>query len=95
MMIPSILDNISNYHELYITKNANRSSYESMEEYLEEDYIKEFISPEERKKCIESNCIWEIQLYPRTSISFYKSVASTFEKALEIMLENYIDGKWI
>ena len=83
------------HHCLYITHNAHVADYRSMNDYLNEDYIKKFLSYEEAQKCIASDSIWEVQVYPLTPIGFYKTVASTLSGALELMKENYKGGKWV
>jgi hypothetical protein len=84
-----VIDSFPPHHLLYITHNGHRSNYESINDYLNEDYIKNNISYEEAQKCLESDSIWEIQLYPITPISFFKTIASTYEKAIDLMLENF------
>jgi hypothetical protein len=84
-MTINLSTNSKKYSSLYITHNAHNSSYEVMSKYIKEDFIKPFLTPEEAENCIKTDSIWEIQLYPRTPISFYKTVGSTFEIAMNEM----------
>jgi len=96
-MINDWLKNLPPYHQLYITHNGHRTSYQSMNDYLSEEYIKEEISFDEAQLCLKTDSIWEIQIYPITPIGFYKSCASTFEMAMELILEsyNFTEGRWL
>lgn len=72
--------------ELSITHNGHKSNYETVENYLE--WLKaddEDISPEERKKAIETKELWECQWYPNTPVGFNKVYASSLEKLQEIL----------
>lgn len=94
-MIIDCISDLLPHHHLYITHNDHKASYTPIIEYLGEDYIKDCISFEEAQLCILNDEIWEVQLYPITPISFYKSCASTLKEAIRLMNLNYKDGKWI
>lgn len=73
------------HDHLFITHNGHKGNYESMEEYLiEMDRYKD-MSKEEYEKCISTNQIWEIQLYPTSPISFYWVAASTLQEAIRLI----------
>lgn len=84
------------HHQMYITHNGHRTNYETVASYLNykelsEEEAKKFSL--ERLKCIEKDEIWEIQLYPRTPISFYWVFASTFEDAMRLINEDVDEAK--
>lgn len=93
-MIIDCIRELPTYHQLFITHNHHRTSYQTMTEYLSEPYVMDFISYEEAQKCLLSDSIWEVQLYPISPISFYKTIASTLEECIKLMLLNYVNGKW-
>ena len=82
------------HHSLYITHNEHRTNYQSINDYLNEPYVKDSILFEDAQECLRTDSIWEVQVYPRTPISFYKTVDATFGRAVELMLQNYKDGIW-
>ena len=88
------LDNLPPHCQMYITHNGHYTNYDTINDYLNEEHIREFISYEDAQECLQSNSIWEVQLYPRTPISFYKTVSSDLNKAIKLMLENFKSGKW-
>lgn len=96
-MITDWMSNLPPHHELYITHNGHHSSYETMSDYLNHDFMRDDISYEDAQECLKTDSIWEIQIYPATPISFYKTAAATFERAMELLLENYdfAKGKWM
>ena len=70
--------------ELIVTHNGHTTYYQSVGDYIAEMRMDdEDIAPDERKKCIDSGEIWELQWYPNTPVGFNRVAASTFEKALE------------
>ena len=73
--------------------NNHKSYYMSLEDYLDEYREQKDITPEERKKCIETDTLWEIQLYPLTPISFIYVASSTFEGALIEIWKCYLEDK--
>jgi len=70
-----------------IEHNNHKSTYQTVEELLKDDTenFYEFSSKEDRQKCIDTNELWSIQIYPDTPIGFYVFAGSTFEKVLEDM----------
>lgn len=83
------IDNLDGIGNLHIEKNPHRGVYESVEQYFKnrfEDDWKEL--PEEvKKRMVERDIIWEIQLYPRTPVSSYMVFSDTLEDAAKEMLE--------
>lgn len=76
---------------MFITHNEHKNYYENIEEFIINNDIKEFISEEDKQKCIDNNDIWEIQWYPNTPIGFYKIAGSDFNLLLkEIENQNEI-----
>lgn len=73
---------------LYIEYNDHKSSYETVEEYIEERDIKdeEIIDKEE---CIKKDTLYSLQVYPKTPIGFYKIYGSSLEKTIEILDEYF------
>ena len=66
---------------LHITHNQHKDYYETVEQYFENPWMKDF--EDEKKRCIEEDSIWELQWYPNTPIGSYKVVGTTFEEVLE------------
>lgn len=74
---------------LTIEHNPHKSFYENAGEYIGDKFANDawgdddFVSIEDKQKCIETNDFWTIQWYPDTPVGFCYIVASTLEKALE------------
>ncbi len=68
-----------------IEHNPHVSYFETIEQFLNRDLCKNEISIEERQKCIDTGEVWIIQIYPVSNASFYISIASTLQKALELI----------
>lgn len=92
-MIIDCISALPPHHQLYITHNGHNTGYETIIDYLSAS-LRE-IDTQDLQKMIESNCIWEVQLYPHTNFCFYWSAASTLQRAIELIMENYKDGIWI
>lgn len=75
--------NLPEHYSCSIYHNEHKNYYQSVDQYLKENEKLIDCSYHEIKEMIERDEIWEIQLYPLTPISFYKSFASTLEKAIE------------
>lgn len=72
---------------LSIEHNRHKGYCEKLSDYLKRDgmdRIKE-LSEEEYKRCIETDELWECQLYPDTPMSFYYFCAPTLQECLEKM----------
>lgn len=70
---------------LTIVHNDHKNIYQSAEEWIEENTFYQWISEEEKKKAIENDSIWTIQVYPETPIGFYAYAASNLETLLEYL----------
>ena len=65
---------------LYIEYNDHKTSYETVEEYIEERDIKdeEIIDKEE---CIKNDTIYSLQIYPSTPIRILFNIFFKFRKS--------------
>jgi hypothetical protein len=93
-MIIDCISDLPPHYCLSIQHNEHKATYTSINDYLNEDYVKECISYEEAHLCLQKDEIWEVQLYPNTPIGFYKTCASTLREAIRLMLMNYKNGSW-
>lgn len=90
-----MIDKIPNHMSLSIEHNQHKNYYDNAKEHLDNMFngervsLKE-LSEEEYQRCIETDEIWEIRWYPRTTISFNFVVAPTLEECMK-KIEN---GKW-
>jgi len=62
---------------LYLTHNAHRDVYETVQDYCSD--AEDFVSLEDRQKCIDTDECWELQWYPDTPIGFLRVLGSTLE----------------
>ena len=77
---------------LWITHNEHTTNYESIAEYLVDVPIEE-LSVKEKQLCIDTNSIWEMQVYDKTPVGFYKIYSPTFMGLLmKDDEEGYYDG---
>lgn len=77
-----------------ISHNNNRTYYQSVKEYLEEDDNLQdpfhvFKDAEDKQKCIVNNELWTAQWYPDTPVGFYVMSASSLEVLIDC-LEEYL-----
>lgn len=85
--------NFGKHIHLTIEHNPHSLEYTTAEKYIQEKIATEgwcdddFISPEDKQKCIDSNDFWTIQWYPNTPVSFFYVVGSDLEKCLNYMQE--------
>ncbi len=74
-----------------VTSNEHTNDYCSVTRYFESKraYGVEFDEDDEVSilECIEYDCIWEVQAYPRTPIGFYTAIGGTMDKSLDRMIE--------
>jgi hypothetical protein len=75
------------HHSLHISHNSHKDLYETAFVYLNSVHNERDITDEELILCDQNNEVWEIQLYPHTPINCYYAVASTYEKARDIILK--------
>lgn len=82
----SIFENV---HSWSIECNEHRIFYQKIEEYINDNEIlKEQLSKEELKECIEKDSICEIRIYPITPIGFFHFCASTMIQCHEKVLKH-------
>jgi hypothetical protein len=62
---------------LYLSHNPHRDVYEGPQGYYPD--AEDFVSPEDRQKCFDTDDIWELQWYPDTPIGFYRVIGSSLE----------------
>lgn len=68
---------------MYLTHNQHKDYYETVEQYLDNPWMKDLdIDEETRLRMIDSDEVWELQWYPDTPVGFYKVVGASF---LEVM----------
>ena len=76
---------------LYLTHNEHRDCSMTAAEYLADCETREcaanWIDDTDKRRAIETDEIWELQWYPRTSISFYRVAASSLDNLLAFALE--------
>jgi hypothetical protein len=94
-MIIDCISDLPPYHTIFISCNEHKLCYMSMNDYINEKHLKKLLSYEEAQKCLSLDSIWEVQVYPLTPVSFYKTAASTLDTAVKLMFENCREGKWI
>lgn len=70
---------------LHISHNDHKSSYESVEDWIEFLNVEEdeFVSEGDMEKAINEDSLWEVHWYPDTPIGFYRAFGATLETALE------------
>ena len=87
----TVMDLPKHEASLHITHNLHKDYYQTVEEYLaqgskyeEELYDEdEWLSPEDRQKCIDTNDLWELQWYPRTPVGFCLLYGSDIDELLK------------
>lgn len=84
---------------LYLTHNQHKDYYEKIEDHLQE-YPgfddDNFVSAEDKQKCIDTDELWELQWYPETPVGFHKVCGSTLDVVLKRAMEidaNLKEGK--
>lgn len=55
----------------------NGPNYQTVAEVINEESRFDWVSEEEKQKAIETNCMWTLQWYPDTPISFFALAASS------------------
>lgn len=81
---------------VYVTVNAHRDVYESVEVFLSDmssqgDHEALEIDPEVKAKMIETNTVVQVQFYPNTPISFYVIRHYDLDAALDEALSCFPD----
>lgn len=83
---------IAKFYQVSISANEHRTCNESVTDYI--------LSLEHRldldvgpcRRCIESDSIIEIQVYPRTAVGFHWWCAPTMEEAIDVAYAELIGG---
>ena len=90
-IIKKIIKNTEEKGNFTIEWNPQRSYYQTVEEYLEDnpDYL-DFISEEEKEKAIKKNSLVYLQWYTRTPTGFNTYAASDFEILFKYMEKEII-----
>ena len=70
---------------LYLTHNDHKNVYESVEQWAE-PLNHEWVSNEQKKKAIETDCVWCLQWYPDTPIGSYSVMGCDLEAVLAAAL---------
>lgn len=85
-IIKEIIKNTEEKGNFSIEWNPQRSYYQTVEDYLEDnpDYL-DFVSEEEKKKAIEENSLVFLQWYIRTPVGFNTYAASNLEALFKYM----------
>lgn len=73
-------------NSIYITFNDHWSYYESIESTVSELHPDDFVSLEDRQRCIDTNSLWHVRWYVKTPIGSIEVYASSLELALDHLL---------
>lgn len=86
------LKELERFYCVEIVWNDHKGDYKTFKECVE-DYIDidgeciyDFISEEDREKCIREDNAWTVRIYPITPINFYYVAGSDIEKVLDYIL---------
>jgi hypothetical protein len=71
------------HHSLIIWHNEHKARYETIEQYVNGENFDNDALPEDYKRILELDEIWECQLYPITPIGFIRIVVPTWERLVE------------
>lgn len=64
---------------LYLTHNEHKGVYETVALFTGRDRDDQWVSPEEKRKAIETDELWCLQWYPDTPVGFCVLMASSLE----------------
>lgn len=72
-----------------ITFNEHTTNYQTIREYLEQDYCNLFedLDSDLKEEIIAKNIIVEVHFYPETPVGFYLVVHHDLETAIELALK--------
>lgn len=78
-----------------ITCNDHKSSYWTVAEAIavRDDWYSraDFVSPEERQRCIDTNTLWSLQWYPQTPVGSCVIHASSYAALIEAVMNGACD----
>ncbi|GAF79999.1 unnamed protein product [marine sediment metagenome] len=77
------------YANITLRKNEHKTCYETVEEYIggSSTYDYDFMSEEDRQKCIETDTMFEFRIYPSTPVGFNEFCGSSLEIVVNQMYE--------
>lgn len=72
---------LGEFSHLIIQSDLHKGNYESVKDFVEWRQIddEDFVSLDEKNKCLDENKLWSIQWYPNSPGGFEILCASTFE----------------
>lgn len=70
------------YMSMSIEHNDHKNVYEKLSDYLAAMTKNNELTQEEYDRCIKTDELWEIRIYPNTPISFHYVCAPTLEEAI-------------
>ncbi|MCK9556272.1 hypothetical protein M0R36_10775 [bacterium] len=79
---------------LTLTHNIHKDYYRSAKEHIEEMEsvelwdLDDWVSPEERRKAMDTNEIWQLDWYPDTPVGYNKIMASSLRVIMEYIEKN-------
>ena len=81
------------FTSLTISFNEHACNYVTVKQWVEEyptqDHFKHaWVSEEEKQKAIETNSLWEIQIYPNTPVGSYNYAASSLMALIEHIIKD-------
>ncbi|KKM87031.1 hypothetical protein LCGC14_1273020 [marine sediment metagenome] len=90
-------EELERFFHVDISYNSHKIDYKIVKELLEEldllgcEY--DFISEEDKQKCIKDNNIWVVRIYINNAISFYTIAGSNVQQILDFILLQIHEGK--
>lgn len=83
---------LNKFHSFYLEHNPHKAYYETVSDYIEElEHRREDVS--DLQKCIETDELWTLQVYPITPIRFYWFGGPTLAAVLAVAEETLKDEK--
>lgn len=77
-------------NSLSISFNTCWGYYQTVKSAIEEGRANgqefDFVSEEDKQRCIETESLWHVQYYPRTPVGFNDVYASSLDIALDYLL---------
>ena len=89
--------NIPEHYSITIDHNVHKKFYDTVEYMLDNskrdeldstEDMYEFISEEDKQKCIDTNDMWTVTLYPKNAVGFYSVAGSNINELLEFAFNN-------
>jgi len=75
---------------LYIEYNDHKILRQSVAKYIQDESIEDddFVSDEDKQKCIKENVLWKITYYPDTPIGCHEVYGSEIDICIDELLKN-------